>query len=199
MIREDYYPVLVKYVISTTVGNSEIANLSDWNIVYALKENPTGYVERLSYGMELDFDRIIIVDASEKARKIKNNSIFLVEEYPTCNNEKGNYHITKIFPEYLGKIMIALKSSKINALPRLYYLDSESNGIYAYQLNFDKNTMKGYIGKYDDHPFTSSTKIWYREPINAGDNEYVVRFTAENRVGIVSNLRKYKELSFEYI
>ena len=199
MIRENYYPLLVKYVISTTVGNSEMANFSDWNLVYALKENPTGYVERLSYGMELDFDRIIIVDASEKTRKIKPNSIFLIEEYPTCNNEKGNYIITKIFPEYLGKIMIALKASKINSLPRLYYFDSGLNKICAYQLNFDKKNMKGYIGKYDDHPFRQGMKIWYREPINAEDTEYMVKFVSETLVGIINNLRKYKELVFEQI
>lgn len=197
MIREEYFPLLVKNVISTTVGDSENANYSDWITIYALKENPTGYVERISYGMELKFDRLIIVDASEKTRKIKENSIFLINEYPTSNNILGNYKVNKKFPEYQGKIMIALKSNNSVSLPRLYYYDSEVDKIFAYQLNFDYKTMKGYVGKYDDIPFNSNSKIWYREPENKDDTEFLISLIGEERIGIVPNLKIFKELTFE--
>mgnify|MGYP001625055865 CR=1 FL=1 len=196
MVREDYYPLLVKYVISTTVGNSENANYSDWNIIYALKENPTGYVERLSYGITFDYDKLIIVDASEKTRKIKSNSIFLINEFPTSNFENGNYYVTKLFPEYQGKIMIALKSANNYSLPRIYYFDSAKNEIFAYQLNFDLKTLKGYVGKYEDLPFTSKSKIWYREPTDENDTEFMLSFVSQSNVGIVQNLKLFKELTF---
>lgn len=196
MIRENYYPILVKYCVATTVGNSENAIYSNWNITYALKENPTGYVERLVYGIELDFDRIIVLDASDNAKKIKENSIFLINDYPTENNKGGNYIVSKIFPEYLGKIMIALKASKHNSYPRLYYLDNISNKIYAYQLNFDYKTMKGYVGKYDTIPFNNDTKIWYREPIDENELEYQIKLVSTNKIGIVKNLKTFKELIF---
>lgn len=196
MVREDYYPLLVKYVISTTVGNSENANYSDWNTIYALKENPTGYVERLSYGITFDYDKLIIVDASEKTRKIKSNSIFLINEFPTSNFENGNYYVTKLFPEYQGKIMIALKSANNYSLPRIYYFDSAKNEIFAYQLNFDLKTLKGYVGKYEDLPFTSKSKIWYREPTDENDTEFMLSFVSQSNVGIVQNLKLFKELTF---
>lgn len=196
MVREDYYPLLVKYVISTTVGNSENANYSDWNTIYALKENPTGYVERLSYGITFDYDKLIIVDASEKTRKIKSNSIFLINEFPTSNFENGNYYVTKLFPEYQGKIMIALKSANNYSLPRIYYFDSAKNEIFAYQLNFDLKTLKGYVGKYEDLPFTSQSKIWYREPTDENDTEFMLSFVSQSNVGIVQNLKLFKELTF---
>lgn len=196
MVREDYYPLLVKYVISTTVGNSENANYSDWNTIYALKENPTGYVERLSYGITFDYDKLIIVDASEKTRKIKLNSIFLINEFPTSNFENGNYYVTKLFPEYQGKIMIALKSANNYSLPRIYYFDSAKNEIFAYQLNFDLKTLKGYVGKYEDLPFTSKSKIWYREPTDENDTEFMLSFVSQSNVGIVQNLKLFKELTF---
>ena len=197
MIREDYYPLLIKYAISTTVGNSNNAVYSEWNTIYALKENPTGYVERVTYGITFDYDRIIIVDASNLTRKIKENTVFLINEYPTINNKYGNYIVSKKFPEYLGKITIALKNNQSNALPRIYYFDNTLNQVLAYQINFDFEKMRGYVGKYDDIPFNSNSKIWFREPLSKDDNEYVMKFISQQMVGIVKNLKVYKELIFE--
>ena len=193
-VKKDKKPILVKFSIAQTTGDSNVSVYSDWNIVYTTNKSLNLVFRNEVYGTEKDYDLIILLDANSVTRQIDQKSIFLIDQYPTKNNIKGNYKVEKIFPEYLGIIKIGLKSIEGQSSQKLYYLDG--GNIYAFQLNYDNETNLGYIGKNVSHPFTSQTVIWKTEPLNSEDTIDRIQFLSESNVGIVDKYNTFKELTF---
>lgn len=196
-VKKDKKPLLVKFSLAQTTGDNNVSIYSDWNVIYISDKSINSAFYHEPYGSEKDFDLTLLLDANPITRQINDKSIFLIDEYPTLNNNKGNYRIKKIFPEYLGVIKIGLESIKGNNLQSVYYLNGEN--IYEYQLNFDRNTNKGYINKNISHPFLTATKIWSLEPTNNEDTENLISFVSEKNVGIIDRYKIFKELTFEEI
>lgn len=196
-IKKDKKPILVKFSIGQTTGDENVSVYEDWNIIYSLTKSIFSSFSHEPFGTEEKFDLTIILEANPITRKINEKSIFLIEEYPTNNNSKGNFRIKKIFPEYLGLIRIGLESIKGNSYQSLYYLNGDE--IYSYQLNYDNNTNMGYIDKYAIYPFSTSTKIWTSEPINKDDDVDRISFVSEKNIGIIDRYKTFKQLSFKVV
>lgn len=193
-VKKDKKPILVKFSIAQTTGDSNVSVYGDWNIVYITNKALNSNFRNEVFGTEKDFDLTILLDANSVTRQIDNKSVFLIDQYPTKNNIKGNYRVSKIFPEYLGLIRIGLTSVEGQPSPKLYYLDGEN--IYMYQLNYDSETNVAYLDKNVSHPFTSESVIWKTEPLNSEDTIDRIKFVSENNVGIVDRYKAFKELTF---
>ena len=193
-VKKDKKPILVKFSIAQTTGDKNVSVYEDWQVIYITDKNVSSYFDRENYGQDEDFDYTLLLDGNPITRRIDEKSVFLIDEYPTKNNAKGNYKIKKIFPEYLGKIKIGLEAVEKVVSQNLYYLNGEK--IYKFQLNYDRDTKKGYIDKDSNHPFTTETIIWSTEPTDAEDLVNRVSFLSESRVGIIERYKAFKELSF---
>lgn len=193
-VKKDKKPILVKFSEAQTTGDSNLSVYGDWTVVYMLEKAKSGYFKRRAYGTEDDYDLTILLEANPITRQVNSKSVFLIDEYPTALNSKGNYRVKKIFPEYLGTIKIGLEYIEGQNIKRLYFQQDEN--IYVYELNFDINTQKGYINKNQAHPFSTSTKIWSIEPLDADETENMLEFVSATNVGIVNNYKVFTELTF---
>lgn len=193
-IKKDKKPILVKFSIAQTTGDKDVSVYGDWNVIYISDKSNSGVIDRETYGQDEDFDMVIVLEANPITRQVDEKSVFLVDEFPTKNNKKGNYRIKKIFPEYLGSIRIGLETIEKIPYQNLYYL-SGSN-IYKFQLNYDSETMKGYIDKDIKHPFTTETIIWSSEPTSAENTVDRISFVSDRRVGIIDRYKAFTELTF---
>lgn len=193
-VKKDKLPLLVKFSVAQTTGDKNVSVYGDWRVIYRTNKSVASAYLHEPYGTEERFDLTILLDANPITKQINEKSVFLIDEYPTDMNVKGNYRIKKIFPEYLGVIRIGLESIEGNSFKSLYYLDGDK--ILSYQLNYDSSTNIGYIDKYANHPFSSSTKIWLTEPVDKDDELDMLSFVSERNVGIIDNLKVFKALTF---
>lgn len=193
-VKKDKKPILAKFSIAQTTGDKNVSVYGDWQVLYVTDKQLVGSFDRESYGQDEDFDLTLLLQANPITRQIDEKSVFLIDEFPTSNNAKGNYRIKKIFPEYLGQKKIGLETIDKISYRNLYYLSGDK--IYNFQLNYDSKTHKGYIDKDIQHPFTTSTIIWTTEPTNAEDTIDRISFVSEQNVGIVDNYKAFKELAF---
>lgn len=193
-VKKDKIPLLVKISKAQTIGDENVSVYGDWQVVYMSDKSTNNSFSREPYGTEHDFDLTILLDAGPTTRQIVENSVFLINEYPTAANSKGNFRVKKVFPEYLGLIKLGLESIKGNSFRYLYYLDGDN--IYSYQLNYDSSTNKGYINKNTAHPFATATKIWLTEPLDKDDSEDMITFVSEQKVGIIDNYKTFIEITF---
>lgn len=196
-VKKDKRPILVKFNIADKTGDTNACVYGDWQVIYMSDKSITSAYSREIYGTEEDFDLVILLDASPTTKRINEQSVFLINEYPTENNVKGNYRIKRLFPEYLGLIRIGLESIEGKSTQRLYYLDGEN--IYSYSLNYDRTNNLGYVGKYDVHPFAQATTIWKTEPLNSSDTVDRIQFVSETNVGIINNYKVFKQLTFSEV
>ena len=106
--KRDSKPFCVKFAIG--VLDSTKTNMvyeDDWQIVYGLRSDPSGSKTRYIYGNEEHFDEIVTVNASSMTRRIKDNTLVCLDNYPTTTFSGGDYYIKYIFPEYNGEIVIS--------------------------------------------------------------------------------------------
>lgn len=193
-VKKDKLPLLAKFSVGQTTGDMNVSVYKGWQILYRSDKSIKSSFFHEDFGTEENFDLMILLDANPITKQITEDTVFLINEYPTDMNSKGNYKVKKIFPEYLGVIRVGLESIKGISYKSLYYLDGDN--IYSFQLNYDNATNTGYIGKYIKHPFTTSTKIWLTEPLDKDDDLDTVSFVSERNIGIIDRLKVFKELKF---
>jgi hypothetical protein len=200
MIKRDDIPILIKFTIAITTGNSQNAVLTDdWETVYATIANPSGDYGKYVYGVAGNFDVVITLNANQITRKIKSNTAFLINEYPTKNFQKGNYEVVRIFPEYNGEIKIGLKSISGIGSTYIYYLSDDGTQVYKYQINFDSDTMRGYIKKNDYCPLTRNSTIWTTKPINVSSDVNLIKYIGIMDRGVTELYKPFKEIIFEQV
>lgn len=193
--KKDSKPFLVKFVIANTTDSSPKPVYDDWQVVSGLISDPNGLIVENTYGTQQEYDRILILNATDITRQIKDDTALLIDEYPTTLFPQGNYYIKRIFPEYNREIQIGLiKLDGVN-IPQLYF---EKDGrILTYQLNYTDDKKLGYIDTKRQVPFTNSTKIWTRRPTSLDSNAHRIVFKGSNSVGIDSCHKYFKKLVFE--
>lgn len=192
--KKDSKPILVKFVVGNTTDSSPKPIYSEWNIISGLISDPNGYIVDNPYGMQQEYDRIIILNATDTSRQIINSTAILIDEYPTDNFKQGNYQIKRIFPEYNREIQIGLSKIEGINIPQIYF---EKDGkILSYQLNYSNITNKGYIDRNRSIPFGTDTKMWKRKPTSVDQVEYRIVYKGQVQVGVDDMHLYFKELTF---
>ncbi len=194
--KRDSKPFLIKQAIGGVKTTKEDTIYeSNWKTVYGLVGDPSGSINTKIYGLEENYDKIIIVNATSTTRAIQENTLIMLDDYPTSNYEYGDYDIEKIFPEYNGEIRFGLRKREEIDMPKLYF---NNNGTILYfQLNFDKNTIKGYIRSKCPLPFNTKSYVWTRKPANVNSTSHRLYFKQKRKIGFDSYYQPFTELIFE--
>lgn len=192
--RGDKKPLLAKFTEGISTGSAEKAQLSEWTLVYYIRDSLSGSFNKEVYGIEGDFDLIVMFENNVITKRISNNTIFLINEFPTSMNKEGNYVVSKIITHDDGEIVVGLSKRKGMGYKNIYY---NNNGeVYSYQMNFDIDTLKGYVNKYSKVPFGVGDVVWFYEPESIEDTENRIQLNSITNIGIVDNLKLFTEYSF---
>lgn len=188
--KKDSKPILIKFPVGE--GN-EIIYENQWNTVYGIVKK-TGFYEKKIYGIDLDFDLVITVNASYLTRKINKQTLFLCENMPTEVFKSGDYSPNYVYPEYNGEIRIGLKHKEDISIPRLYFV--YNNEIISIQLNFDSEKRKAYIPTDYNLPFNIGDYVWTMKPNSIDDVENRLKLISKEKIGLSSNYKNFYELTF---
>lgn len=193
-IRKNKKPLLAKFSTGSSTGSAEHSHFSEWTTIYYIRDSLSGSFNKEIYGIEGDFDLIVMFENNAITKQISDDTIFLRNEFPTSMNVEGNYEVDKIIAHDDGQIIVGLSKKKGMSLKDVYY---ERDGeVYSFAMNFDLNTMKGYVDKYKQVPFSVGDILWLYEPENAEDEENRIQLNEIRNVGIVDNLKIFTEYSF---
>lgn len=188
-------PVLAKFAQGITVGNSETAKFSDWTVIYYIRNSLSGSFVRDVYGIDENFDLTLTFENNSITKQIVENTVFLIDEYPTNLNTEGNYRVRRIVCHDNNQIIVGLEKLKATKYKNLYYADS--GNVYSYQINYDSDTMKAYTDKYAVVPFEQGSILWLYEPDDVDDIENRIQVTSVTTTGIVESLQVFNEYTFE--
>ena len=193
--KRDSKPILIKFPIGTGEQDSrEKIYQSDWNLVYGLVRDPSGFYNKEIYGGEPNFDKVITVNAGSLTRMIDYDTAILLDEMPTDIMAKGDYSVSYIYPEYNGEIVIGLNRKEAIKFPRLYFYN---NGTLLYtQMNYDKETLQAFVPKRQVVPFELNTYVWTREPSSESDTSYRLSVSQINNVGFNDFYKPFKSILF---
>lgn len=194
-VRKNKKPILAKFTQGISVGSAEKSMFTDWTLIYYTRDSLSGGFNKEVYGIDEDFDLVVIFQSNNVTKQISENTVFLINEYPTLLNAEGNYVVKKILKNDNGEIVVGLEKKKNNQHKNIYYADSGK--IYSVQMNYDKDTMKAYTNKYSVMPFSKNSVLWLYEPNDIEDTENRIIVTAVTQVGIVDTLKIFNEYSFE--
>ena len=195
--KKDSKPILIKFPIGTSKTTKVDMEYEDeWRLVYGLISEPTGVRINNPYGYDLNFDKVITLNAGEITRLIDYDTLILIDNMPTSIYANGDYSVQRVFPEYNGEIVIGLSKKESVNIPKLYY---ERNGkILYYQLNFDKNSLVAYAKKNQAIPFSESTYVWTREPADSSQTANRLKIVSVgDKVGFDDRYIPFTEIKFE--
>lgn len=190
-------PILAKFSQGNSVDGEEYSKLSEWTVIYYTKSYQGGVVSKQLYGLDDNFDLTLTFDSNSVTRQISENTLFLVDEYPTSLNTNGNYSVKRIVKHDNNEIVVGLRKARGVEHSNLYYYDSGK--LYACQVNYDSSTHKAYVGKYSTIPLQVGSVVWDYEPEDDKDTENRFTVTSVTNVGIVDNLKVFKEISLEAV
>ena len=186
-------PLLVKFSQGNTIVSGEVSKLSDWQTVYYTRNKLTGAVSKELYGLDDNFDLVLSFESNNITKQISESTLFLIDEYPTRLNSEGNYTVKRIIQHDNNSIVVGLKKNKGVKHENLYYYDSDV--LYACQVNYDSDTHKAYVDKYSTLPLNVGLVVWDFEPESNEDTENRFTVTSVTEVGIVDNLKVFKEIT----
>ena len=193
--KRDSIPFKVKFPIGESDEDvKDMIYEDDWQTEYGLIKT-SGLFDKKIYGIDLDFDLVMVVNANPLTRRINKQCLFLVNDMPTNIFENGDYTPKHIFPEYNGEISIGLSKKEDIAIPRLYFAVGEN--ILHIQINFDSETKKAYIPRTQTLPFKVGDYVWTRRPADSTQTEHRLKLTSTKVTGLSDNFIAFLELSFE--
>lgn len=186
-------PLLAKFSQGNTVNGGEFQVSEGWQTLYYTRSSETGSVSKEIYGLDDNFDLVLVFDSNNVTRQISENTLFLVDEYPTNLNSEGNYTVKRVVRHDNNEIVVGLRKTKGIKHENLYYYNS--GNLYACQVNYDSTTHKAYVDKYSTLPLQVGSVVWDYEPDDENDTENRYTVTAVTNVGIVDNLKVFKEIT----
>ena len=197
--RKDSKPLLIKFPIGVSkTKKTDMIYQENWEVVYGLISDPNGAFQSNVYGKDLNFDKIVTVNAGSKTRKIAKNTIFLIENMPTDNFAKGEYTARYVFPPYNGEIVIGLERKQAINLPKLYFFADGEEPLY-FQLNYDKDKKVAYIGSNEILPIGLNDYVWEREPENESDPQHKLKLVSKEKFGFTDKYKPFYKLIFEVV
>lgn len=193
--KRDSKPLKVKFALGVEKTNKVDMQYEDeWHLCYGLVKDNVSGVNVDAYGYESIYDKVVTLNAGSTTRKIKYDTLFIVDNIPTSVFSSGDYSVEKIYPEYNGEIVIGLSKKEAVNIPKLYF---DNNGRILYcQLNFDKNTLKAYVHKNENIPFSIGDYVWTREPLDNTATKHRLKLESISKTGFDSHFKNFYELTF---
>lgn len=196
--KRDSKPFLIKFASGVEkTSKKEMQYDGEWQTCYGIISDTISGLNPNIYGYEVPYDKTIIVNAGSLTRSIDYDTLVIIDNYPTSVYAKGDYSITRIYPEYNGQIVLGL--SKINAvnIPKLYFI--RNGTVLYYQLNFDKDTNIAYVPSRAVIPFTTGQYVWTKQPTDENTTTNRLVFSGSEKVGIDNFLKRFNRLTFSEV
>ena len=195
--KRDSKPFLIKFPIGVSkTKKTDMTYQHNWEVVYGLISDPNGIYQSNVFGKDMNFDKVITVNAGANTRRIAKNTIFLVDNMPTENYPKGEYSVKYVYPEYNGEIVLGLEKKQAINLPKLYFYVDSNEPLY-FQLNFDTKEKVAYIGVNEILPIDLNDYVWEREPQSLSDSEHKLKLISKEKTGYSKNHKPFYKLTFE--
>lgn len=193
--KRDSKPFQVKFAIGIERTNKiDMQYENDWNVCFGIIKDSISGKSLNMYGFDMDFDKVITVNAGSITRLINENTLVVMDDVATSVYETGNYTVSKVFPEYNGEIVIGLNIKQDVNIPKLYF---ENNGkILYYQLNFDEDILKAYVPIKTKLPFNEGDYVWTREPVDPSTTSHRLRLKSKLKYGVSKQVKNFYELTF---
>ena len=192
----DSKPFKIKFPIGISKTNKiDMKYQDEWQTVYGIVGDPNGAISKYVYGIDVPFDKVIVVNASSMTRAINENTLFIVDNIPTTTYENGDYSVTRVMPERNGEIVIAISKKESVDIPKLYFQNGDD--VLYYQLNFDKKTLKAYVSVNEFLPFNEGDYVWTREPVDLTSTKHRLKLISKSKIGLSGNFKPFFELTFE--
>lgn len=188
-------PIIIRFSMGNTLGRDSQPVFSDDIVIHCGQETPSGNAEKNEYGVSLDYDRAILVNATKITRNINQETIFFINEMPTPNFPYGDYRFVGKSDEVCGKFKIYLKKTVNNDIPVLYYLHT-SGLICTFQINFDESSLIAFCSLNKILPFNENSIIWKAEPLDVDDTEDRIVLINKEIVGYTGKSRSHVKLTF---
>lgn len=193
--KRDSKPFKIKFPVGISKTNKIDTKYQDaWEDVFGLVGDPTGYIAKNMFGSDPNIDKTVVVNAGSITRSINESTCILLDNMPTSVYENGDYSVIRKTPEYNGQIVLGLQRKQSIDIPKLYFLYNDE--ILYYQLNFDKNKLKGYIGVNDRLPFSENDYVWTREPADSTVTKHRLKLVSREKVGLGETFKPFIELTF---
>jgi hypothetical protein len=182
--KRDSRPFLVKFPIGTFKDYKETNTVygDEWQTLYGLISDPRGRMRMEVYGNELNFDKVLILNATDTSRMIDYDTILMIDNMPTGNFPKGDYYVSYIYPEYNREIVIGLNKVESVDMPKLYFASGDN--ILYFQSNFDKKSLVAYTKSNQSIPVNSGDYVWTREPADKNVTKHRYLIGAVTKVGM---------------
>lgn len=191
----DSKPFKIKFPIGISKTNKiDMKYSNEWISLSGLIGDPNGAIAKYMYGIDVPFDKVIVVNASSITRAINENTLFIVDNIPTTTYENGDYSVIRVMPEKNGEIVIAISKKESVDIPKLYFFNGSD--VLYYQLNFDKKTLKAYASVNEILPFKNGDYVWTREPTEASSNKHRLKLSSSKKTGLSNNFKPFIELTF---
>lgn len=192
--KRDSRPFLIKFPVGVSNGSSkrETVYEDSWRLVYGLISDPRGILRKEIYGDTLNFDKVVILNATDLSRMIDYDTILMIDEMPSSNFPKGDYYISYIYPEYNREIVIGLNKVNSVDMPKLYF--AKNNSILYFQSNFDKTSLTAYLKKNQISPVQVGDYVWTREPATAESDKHRYIVNSVEKVGMDDYYKPFTRL-----
>lgn len=190
-------PLLIKFSQGNATGEQENSKLGSWQVAYYTRSAVSGSIQKQLYGLDDNYDLVVIFTANPITKQITENTLFLIDEYPTDLNSEGNYTARRVIVHDDNQIVVGLNKVRGVKHANIYYYDG--GNLYACQVNYDSDTQKVYVNKYSTLPLVAGTAVWTSEPASEDDTTDAFTVSSVATVGIVSDLLVFKEISLTQV
>lgn len=168
----------------------------DWQIVYAKVIDTTGRTNYQEYGVDMNFDKVIHLEANDITRAIDEFTLFCIDVMPYNNyNEYGEYIVKYKFPENNGIIIIGLERRNPISIPKLYYL--KNNKVLAFDLDYSAENKTAYMNVGAYIPFDTNSIIWEKQaPEYTTQTNNRIKLIYTEQVGLDESYQPFAKLTF---
>jgi len=200
MARIAKKPVKLRFAIAETTEDNPQTVYSDWQTDWATETDPSGRAYYNEYGTELDFDKIFTFEANNITRRIDKSTIIVSDHYYLGNyGEKGDYRVKYKFPEAKNYIVIGCNAVEEVNNPKIYFI-GDAGTILAFQMDYNYETLKGYVPVDTYIPFNEQSTIWHKyTPASIDQTKNRIRYIGSTKVGLDDSCKDFLELQFEEV
>lgn len=145
--------------------------------IFALKEDVTSIISRNNVGIDIDYDRIILVPIGGITQFFDEQAKLWVDVEPNNEGSNEDYKVERLGDIVDGNRVVYLNSLTQN-FKALYYLH-QNGKIYKVKVDYDELVALVPFNKY--LPITSETKVWLTKPTNENSTTNLIRLVSKEK------------------
>lgn len=176
LAKKDLKQIYISYKLGVIEDDVEY---TEPIMVEAIITDISGSAKYQDYGKSLDYDLVLHFEKNSKTQFIDEFTKLWIGVNPLSSTNNPNYEIVRC--KELGNIIYVYANAIANSNTTIYYLYNDN--IYANEIIFDRETLKGSIPLNKYLPIDNNSVIWYRKPIDKEDESNRLKLTNKIKKG----------------